>query len=178
MNVLKILVIFIIIIGFVILQFGFSDDAELHSVNSENDVVQYFNTGFIGVRVLDNLIQVPSNINVYRNGELIQSVYLFDGSREFQNLEYGIYKFVVVDPDYITWNYNAFPVQVGYDNEIGEVELSSQFNVISYVINGDNSSTEGSAFDSSSMWYDKSDTPVGYYLYQRVKLIRGLLGIH
>lgn len=188
MKNLKLLIIIIIII-FSIFTLGCLNNSL--SVNSNDDIIRNHdrsiisdnndkeepNTGSISVRVLDNLIRYPTHIQIYKNGEFVQSVYMSEGKHIFRNLEYGIYKFEVNDPDFITWWCDAFPAQNNYDNEIGEVELSSQINTISYVINGDNPKTNGSGLDSSPAWYDRSDTPTGHYLYQKVKLIRGLLGI-
>ena len=148
------------------------------SINPVNYETRESKGTTITVSVLDDLVRVPANIQVYKNGEFIQSVYMANGRHDFNNLEYGMYKFVVTDPDYITWWSDAFPSQDDYDNVIGEVELSAKFNTINYVIRGDNPKTRMSGFESSPNWYDKSATPIGRYLYQHVKNLRGLFNIN
>ena len=168
----------------------FSDDIS-KVFSSDGDVVRNYdrsivsdvittsepNTGSIGVLVLDNLLRYPTHIRVYKNGEFIQSVYMSEGKYSFLNLEYGIYRFEVNDPDYVTWWCDAFPAQNDYDNIIGDVKLSPEINTVSYLIYGDNPKTRMSGLESSPKWYDKSATPTGRYLSQHVKNLYGLLGI-
>lgn len=135
------------------------------------------NTSSIGVRVLDNLVQYPAHIRVYKDGEFIQSVYISRGYHDFQNLEYGMYRFEVIDPDYTTWWCDAFPAQDDYDNEIGNIELSSRINTVSYVINGDNPKTEGSGFDMPQSGVDWSNTEIDDKLVQPFRVIFGLFGV-
>ena len=147
------------------------------SIISDHITISEPNTCTIYVRISDNLLRYPAHVQMYKNGDFVQSVYMAEGERSFINLEYGTYKFEVSDPDYIMWWRNVYPEPDGYDNKIGEVTLSQYQNTVSYSIEGDNPKTRRSGLELSSKWYDKSATPTGRYLFQHVKNLFGLLGI-
>ena len=122
----------------------------LERVNTEdpNDPIVAGGVGSITVTVLDNLIQSPATIRMYKNDVLVQSsLYIKDGDHEFTDLEFGTYRFEVVDADYETWFYDALPQQSGFNYDLGNVELSAELNAISYIIKGDFPSTDGDGFD-------------------------------
>ena len=110
------------------------------------DPVVVRGTGSINVMVYDNMIVRPATVNLYKNDVLFQTVYV-DGDYTFDDLEFGMYRFEVVDADYDTYFYDAFPQQSGYDYDIGNVELSAELNMIGYIVYGDFSSTPGSFGD-------------------------------
>ena len=119
---------FVIIIGFSVFTLGCLDNSV--SGNSENDVVLDYNhsvvfddivvpesnKGIIHVTVRDNMLRYPAHVQVHKDGEFIQSVYMSEGEHTFSNIDYGVYSFVVSDPEYNMWWRDAFPHQDGYDN--------------------------------------------------------------
>ena len=112
-----------------------------------NDPIVVGGVGSITVRILDDLVQRPATIHMYQDNVLIQTVYIENGEHTFDDLEFGFYRFEVVDDDYETYFYDAFPQQSGYDYDLGNVELSAELNGISCIIYGDFPSTEGDGFD-------------------------------
>ena len=116
-------------------------------VNDPNDPIVVGGVGSITVRILDNLVQRPATIHMYQDNVLIQTVYIENGEHTFDDLEFGFYRFEVVDDDYETYFYDAFPQQSGYDYDLGNVELSAELNGVSCIIYGDFASTDGSGFD-------------------------------
>lgn len=128
------------------------DRAWVHLAVLEDPVIsQEIGKGSITVSALDNLVQRPATVRMYKDGSLYQSsIYLKDGQRVFDNLEFGTYRFEVIDADFDTWCYDAFPQQSGYDYNVGEVELSASANAINYLICGDFASTTDNGFDSGT----------------------------
>lgn len=181
-------IIIIVILSFSVL-YLFSDDMSA-VLYPDNDVVMNFdrsilsdditisepNTCTIHVMILDNLLRYPAHVQMYKNGDFVQSVYMAEGKRSFINLEYGTYKFEVSDPDYNMWWRNVYPEPDGYDNKIGEVTLSQYQNTVSYSIEGDNPKTRMSGLESPPRWYDER-SPTGHFLHQKVKLFKGFFNI-
>nr|WP_321496299.1 hypothetical protein [uncultured Methanolobus sp.] len=118
------------------------------AVQEDPDDAAESGKGSITLSVLDNLIPTDCTVRIYKDGSLYQnSIYVRDGYKVFDNLEFGDYRFVVLDDGYDTFFYDASPQQSGYDNDDGEVELSASHNSINYIIYGDFPETEGSGFD-------------------------------
>lgn len=147
---------------------------EYVDLNDPNDPIIQGGVGSISVKVLDNLIKRSATVDMYKNNNKIQTVVIDGGSHVFDDLEFGMYSFEVVDDDYETWFYDAFPQQAGYDYDIGDVELSAELNTISYVINGDFASTDGHGLDGGDgLLPDYSNTTTGKVLDEVVKILTG-----
>ena len=152
----------------------YTDPDDPTSPVDPNDPIVIGGVGSIQVKVLDNLIKRSATVDMYKNDNKIQTVFIDGGSYTFDNLEFGTYRFEVIDQDYETWFYDAFPQQSEYDYDIGNVELSAELNTISYVINGDFASTDGSGLDGGDgLLPDYSNTTTGKVLDEIVKTLTG-----
>ena len=174
----------------------FSDDPSF-TIDSDNDVVRNYdrsinpmnneirksNTGTITVTVNDNQVPTSANIRVYKNGEFIQSVHMSKGRYIFNGLEYGTYKFEVIDPDYTMDYYDANPSQLYFDYNVGEIELSPVINAVSYRIYGN---IEGSTADpyecigagtGGVSWENVSISEIDDKLFESAEVALDLLNI-
>lgn len=126
-----------------------------------DDPIVVRGTGSINVKIMDNYLQSSATIRMYKDNNLVQSsLYIDNGDYTFDDLEFGTYRFEVIDADYYTYFYDAFPQQAGYDYDLGNVELSAELNTVGYVIYGDFPSTDGSGFDAGDgLLPDWSDNP-------------------
>ena len=113
----------------------------LQRVLSE-DVADEIGSGSITVNVWDNRVESNQWVEMYKNGKLVDTVYI-KGSKTFEDLGFGDYKFVVVKND--DWNTqftDAVPCQGDFDFDEGTVELSANLNTINYVIWGDDETVD------------------------------------
>jgi hypothetical protein len=126
------------------------------------EVPELATTGSITVKVLDNLVAHPCYVQMFKDGyPAVNQLYLNDGEHTFSNLEFGhSYSFTVIDSDYDTMYYDAFPQQTGYNYDTGNVELTKDRNTVSYIIYGTTPDSE-SGFDAGDgILPDYSDNPI------------------
>jgi hypothetical protein len=120
----------------------------------------------IHVSISDNLIPTEGTVDVYRNNEKLMTIDIPQEGLSLKNLEYGTYRFVVINENYVTWSYTAFPHQEGYDTEIGNIKLTPEINTVSYRIEGDYPETKGSGFGSPN---EKFKTIYNYPIYKNIQ---------
>jgi hypothetical protein len=125
-----------------------TDKAWVHvSVQEGQEYAESQGTGSITVKVLDNLYQSSANVDIYKDGQKIDSDTV-DGATTFDDLEFGDYRFEVTNTDYDQYFVEAVPYYDLDKSDQGIAELTAEHNSITYVIYGDYPQTEGSGFDT------------------------------
>lgn len=128
---------------------GYVDVSVLKTVDPDDptDPIVVGGVGTIRVKVFDDMINRPATVNVYKDGVFVKTKSIIDDGFVFDNLKFGRYRFEVIDADYETWFYDASPHQSDFNFDIGDVELSAEFNTISYFVYGDFLSTESEYYE-------------------------------
>ena len=105
--------------------------------------------GYITVTVLDELLETSATVDIYRDGQLMDTGVSLDGATTIK-LEFGNYQFIVTNDDYDQWSYEVFPSDYSAQSDHGIAELTAEHNTLGYIIYGDYTATDNTGFDSSN----------------------------
>ena len=134
-----------------------TDRAFVHITIPKDSSSGNVDSATLKVTVLDNLLQMPAEIQLYKDGKLYrQSNQLKDGSITYKDLPFGTYSVKVLNADYETFFYDAYPAQPGYSYDRGQVELSKVVNTCNYLIYGISEGTK----QSGASGFDDPDNDI------------------